>query len=304
VSAHRPAPAGESSEVQVRSTGGHWQLSDSPATWPAYARALLRGGRAPADMPQLPAMRVGLPVRAVDADHLQRYRALCGFTDDGCLPLTYPQVIAAPLHLWVLSRPTFPLPMLGLVHVGNRIETARPLAQDQPLWLEVTLGALREARRGWEFDLQTRAGASAAPATWQAVTTLLVPRRAAARQATAAAPAPEPELAQYLALSAPADIGRRYAAVSGDWNPIHLSAATARPFGFSHAIAHGMWTAARVLALLSDRLDGPPQRQELRFRRPLTLPQQAALRYRKIRSGIDFTVIGRAGRVCVQGSCG
>lgn len=42
--------------------------------------------------------------------------------------------------------------------------------------------------------------------------------------------------------------GRRYAAVSGDQNPIHLSALTAKAFGFPRAIAHGMYTASRALA--------------------------------------------------------
>ena len=36
------------------------------------------------------------------------------------------------------------------------------------------------------------------------------------------------------------DLGRRYAAVSGDHNPIHLYALTAKAFGFPRQIAHGI----------------------------------------------------------------
>ena len=50
------------------------------------------------------------------------------------------------------------------------------------------------------------------------------------------------------------DLGRRYAAVSGDRNPIHMHALTAKPLGFPAAIAHGMWTKARCLAALESRL--------------------------------------------------
>ena len=46
----------------------------------------------------------------------------------------------------------------------------------------------------------------------------------------------------------PGDLGRRYAAVSGDRNPIHLYALTAKAFGFPRQIAHGMWSKARCLA--------------------------------------------------------
>ena len=38
--------------------------------------------------------------------------------------------------------------------------------------------------------------------------------------------------------------------MSGDVNPIHLHALTARAMGFPRAIAHGMWTYARTLAPL------------------------------------------------------
>ena len=53
-----------------------------------------------------------------------------------------------------------------------------------------------------------------------------------------------------MTIDVPGDIGRRYAGVSGDPNPIHMYAVTARLFGFKSAIAHGMWSYARVLAAL------------------------------------------------------
>jgi hypothetical protein len=46
------------------------------------------------------------------------------------------------------------------------------------------------------------------------------------------------------------NLGRRYGAVSGDRNPIHLYPVTAKAFGFPTNIAHGMWTKARSLAAL------------------------------------------------------
>lgn len=46
----------------------------------------------------------------------------------------------------------------------------------------------------------------------------------------------------------PKDIGRRYGAVSGDRNPIHLSNLTAKALGMPGAIAHGMYAAGKMLA--------------------------------------------------------
>ena len=67
------------------------------------------------------------------------------------------------------------------------------------------------------------------------------------------------------------DLGRRYGAVSGDRNPIHMHSLTAKPLGFPAAIAHGMWTKARCLAQLESRL---PEGfgVEVRFRKPILLP--------------------------------
>ena len=69
----------------------------------------------------------------------------------------------------------------------------------------------------------------------------------------------------------PGDLGRRYASVSGDINPIHMHALTARLFGFPSAIAHGMWTKARCLAALGPRLPDA-SRSRSRFKRPILLP--------------------------------
>ncbi len=74
----------------------------------------------------------------------------------------------------------------------------------------------------------------------------------------------------------PDDIGRRYGAVSGDRNPIHLHALTARAFGFPSAIAHGMWLKARTLAALEGRLPDACT-VDVAFKTPVFLPSTVAI---------------------------
>jgi acyl dehydratase len=81
------------------------------------------------------------------------------------------------------------------------------------------------------------------------------------------------------------DLGRRYAAVSGDRNPIHLYAATARAFGFRRQIAHGMWSMARCVAAVENRLPDAV-RVEAAFQRPVVLP--ATVRFATRRTGSDL----------------
>jgi acyl dehydratase len=92
----------------------------------------------------------------------------------------------------------------------------------------------------------------------------------------------------------PADAGRRYARVSGDVNPIHLSALTARAFGFPRAIAHGMWVEARALAALSGRLPDALA-VDVAFRKPLLLPSTVELATARAGAGWGFAVRGREG---------
>ncbi len=87
----------------------------------------------------------------------------------------------------------------------------------------------------------------------------------------------------------PAGLGRRYAAVSGDRNPIHLYDATARPFGFRRHIAHGMWLVARCLAQLEAGLPDT-YRCEVAFRHPVELPGEVEFASRVDRGRTDFEV--------------
>ncbi|MEU5715355.1 MaoC/PaaZ C-terminal domain-containing protein [Streptomyces sp. NPDC020403] len=94
----------------------------------------------------------------------------------------------------------------------------------------------------------------------------------------------------------PGDLGRRYGAVSGDRNPIHLHPLTARLFGFPRHIAHGMWTVARCLA--EAEASGPGRIRTVRadFRAPVLLP--ATVTYAA--TGPAFEVRG-SGRVHLTG---
>ncbi len=71
----------------------------------------------------------------------------------------------------------------------------------------------------------------------------------------------------------PGDLGRRYAGVAGDRNPIHLYGFTAKAFGFPRQIAHGMWTKARCLAQLDTRLPDAFT-VDVAFKRPILLPSK------------------------------
>lgn len=281
-----------------------FDLPALPPVLPAFARAAWsasRSVRSPVTMPDWTVRVAGL---SFDHQHVAAYNALCGFPRADQVAMTYPQVLATPLYLNLMTRPGFPLPLMGLVHVRNRIECRRALALDESFDISVALGASREVRAGLELDLAIVVSELGGEQLWKATMTVLK-RGVRADDGQPALSGPKPNLvdatpadtgvAQYLTIRAPEDTGRRYARISQDYNPIHLHAATAKLFGFKRAIAHGLWSKARVLAELQPKLASLPRLFEVQFRQPLLLPGRATLRYVQEPARVDFALLEASG---------
>lgn len=261
-------------------------MSDEGLPSPSLLGAVLRwraGLRPGETMPALSCEARGVQPQ------LGPWAALCGYPEASKLPLCAPQVWAAPLHLAIFAHARFPLAVAGLVHVEQTILQRRPLRGDETVTLRARLGGVRPARKGGTFDLHTQVEVSG-EVPWEGVSTIFSRALPAAGGPRPEAPAAEP-LPEAMQLEAPADIGRRYAAVSGDRNPIHLHPWLARPFGFAGAIAHGMWTLARGLALLGS---ATPEAGRLRasFHAPVVLPAALTLRWGTSTEGLRFRVEG------------
>ncbi|GAA0576713.1 MaoC/PaaZ C-terminal domain-containing protein [Paractinoplanes ferrugineus] len=238
---------------------------------------------------------------AVERDHLARYDRVCGFGLTDTLPPTYPHVLAFPLAMRLMSAADFPVPVVGVVHVANRITVLRDIDAGEVLDVRVGCENLRPHRRGRQFDVVASVS-SGGETVWRGVSTYLSRARAAA-PATERPPAtaderesPAPNGAGVPAAptarwTVPADIGIRYAQVSGDRNPIHTSRIGARLFGFPRPIAHGMWSKARALAALTGRL---PDRYtvDVTFKQPVRLPSTIGFTAAEGATGWEFRLDG------------
>ncbi|MCW3009491.1 MAG: MaoC domain protein dehydratase [Solirubrobacterales bacterium] len=226
----------------------------------------------------------GLPERSpsregvgADPAAVAAYDRVCGFGLRDTLPSTYLHVLAFPLALALLVDRSFPFSALGLVHVRNRIVQHRPVGLGERVDLVVRAQRLAEHARGRTVDLagEARIGGEL---VWEDVSTYLhhegKPRTGGERRPDTDRE-DTPELPERARWELPGDLGRRYAAVSGDRNPIHLHPLSAKAFGLRSPIAHGMWVKARCLAALADALP-PAYAVDVRFRAPLFLPARVA----------------------------
>jgi acyl dehydratase len=262
-------------------------LDSAPNLSQLYAKAAVTARGRGGDLPDARFARKGV---AVDADHLAAYTRECGLPLNDVLPATYPHMLTFPVQMVLMSDRSFPLALPGLVHVRNRIEVLQPIRSDAPLDLEVWAERFARHRSGATVDLCATVS-SAGREVWRSRSTYL------ARGANAPEGAPEAQtevavgdLERVAATwRIPGDAGRRYAKVSGDVNPIHLSGLTAKAFGFKRAIAHGMWVKGRVLGALAGRLPDAVA-LDVSFRKPLFLPSTVTLSTAQAGGGWDFAV--------------
>ncbi|WP_447889908.1 MaoC/PaaZ C-terminal domain-containing protein [Pseudomonas hormoni] len=230
----------------------------------------------------------------VDPKRLAAYRNVCGFADNGLLPPTYPHILAFALQMQLLTDKDFPFPLLGLIHLSNRIRVYRPMGGVNRVRVSVQVQNLQPHGKGATFDLVTTIDDQLG-VLWEAESQMLC------RGVKLEGEPVEEVLISTLALTevthwkAPADIGRQYAKVSGDYNPIHLSAASAKLFGFPTAIAHGLWNKARTLAALNDHLPTANVEIAVQFRKPVRLPAEATLLASAAGSSGDFQLAGAGG---------
>jgi acyl dehydratase len=262
------------------------ELDSAPHILPLYARALVPFLPGASRLPfvggsggEIPDLELILAAVRVDPVRVADYSRVCGFSLRGELPATYPHVLAFPLHLALMADGRFPFGAIGLVHVANCITQRRPIRLEERLELRVRATPLEAHPRGRTFSLVSEARI-ADELVWEELSTMLHRDPAPPARHESLEPSSRPVSAEWRL---PGELGRRYAAVSGDRNPIHLYALAARPLGFPRAIAHGMWTKARCLAALEELGTHSPEDWvgerlpdafsiDVRFRRPILLP--------------------------------
>ncbi|WP_293768924.1 MaoC/PaaZ C-terminal domain-containing protein [uncultured Corynebacterium sp.] len=234
----------------------------------------------------------GYAVRGLrpDVSRLAAYCQATGLRLGNQLPVTYPYVLGFPLAIKTMDHPEFPFKPMGAVHISNTITQRRPLTVDDALDIEVYADNVRPHRKGLLIDMHTRVLTAGEPA-WEQTSTFLstgarftsaTPEAVAARPEDTGRVLPGPNeaasapsrTAAHLRFDRPGTSA--YAEASGDKNPIHVSVAGAKLFGFPAPIAHGMYSLARMVAFEEGRLPAAV-RLETDFYKPILLPAKTTL---------------------------
>ncbi|MGP5373667.1 MaoC family dehydratase [Psychrobacter alimentarius] len=230
---------------------------------------------------QLPQATYHVDDLHIDQENLNDYRKICGFANNGKVPITYFSVLSQALQMNMMVKEPFPFAMLGLVHVDNSVTQYRPIGERETVALSVAFDNLRDHAQGQQFDFVTTVK-SEDEVIWEGTSTYLSrskkPSSSKDKKSTPRSATVKPivkEQGVHSIFEVPEDIGRRYAFVSGDFNLIHLHPLSARAFGFPKAIAHGMWSKAKCLAMMDELPDACTV--DVSFKLPIFLPAEVEL---------------------------
>ncbi|KQY64118.1 MaoC family dehydratase [Nocardioides sp. Root140] len=236
------------------------------------------------DLPDLAVRREDV---LIERDQVSAYAAVCGFPTKDTVPVPYLHMVAFPLHMAIMTDQAFPFPAIGTVHLENRILSHRPVAIGETVSAVAKAENLRTHSKGRVFDMNVTVEADG-ETVWESTSTYLrigKGDKENGERGTEFAPVTGGAATWRLG----GDLGRRYAAVSGDSNPIHLYPLTAKAFGFPRHIAHGMWTKARAIAAIENKLPSAVQ-IEVGFKKPIFLPGTVTFGARPNDHGLDFAV--------------
>lgn len=263
------------------------QFDRIPSTLPLFAQLAVAKGR-PDRVLKAP-MEARATGVVAQRSAVREYLAVCGGEEGLGLPLLYPQVMSNPLSMALMAHGDFPLPALGLVHLQNTVTQVRAPHVGEPMDFRVRIDTIERTERGYEFDMISTVDSEGGETIWTGVARILSRARHKDAPKAAREPRQPPQPSDWPLRNSyrlDAAQGRRYARVSGDYNPIHLSAPSARLLGFKRAIIHGMWSAATIAAEL-EASDGRC-RFSCEFKTPLFLPGQANLHARATGASTAF----------------
>lgn len=237
----------------------------------------------------LPHRTVTVDELTIDPANVAEYAGVTGLRFGDAVPLTYPFALTFPSVMSLVSGFDFPFAALGSVHVENHITQFTPIVVTDTVGVRVHAENLREHRKGLLVDLITDVSVGNDVA-WHQVTTFLH------QQKTSLSGEPKPEQNKTSKLAPPNAVLhitpgqiRHYASVSGDRNPIHTSSIGAKVFGFPTSIAHGMFSAAAVLANIEGQLPAAAK-YSVRFGKPVLLPARVGLYVDRVSDGWELAL--------------
>lgn len=281
------------------------EFNEKPSLFSAYRNIFTPGRAKYAGLENLPKTEARWSAATETPEKIQAYREACGFGNDGKLPLLYPHVFTSAMHIHMLADKKFPASALGAVHARNHILQRRQINENEAVDLTCVFGEARILKPGLEVDIITKVHASGT-CVWESISAYLFRGKKFGDVGEAAKLAAFDDLGEpgiKAQWHVPPDMGRRYAGITGDYNPIHVSKLLAKVFGFKRDIIHGMWALAKCLAHLQELDYNKGMRLDVAFKGPVFIDSDCFMKGQEVQEGFRFDLhCGKNPRPSIVGS--
>ena len=236
--------------------------------------------------------------------------------------VSYYSLLIGKLQLIAISNTHFPLPILGAVHVSNDFILLKKPYDDIPFKIELRIHKFEKHRSGITFKLNSIISQNNEK-IWNCTTTFL------SRGTIRIKNVDNTSLniksigtniqgmidalgnkSNDIDIKIPKNIGRTFASICGDYNPIHVSPFLAKLFGFKCCIAHGICIYAKSLTQIN-KIDIPnhyPLHASVTFLSPIFLPSTATIQSTFVSKEKDssnntlFISIHSSSKLCIVGT--
>lgn len=229
--------------------------------------------------PTLP-QRIYTKTLRIDQTHYEKFCKEVAWLESGRIHPLYLQMVSLPLQMQCLLDKQSPFPLLGLIHSGNRVDVLSDYDISEWFEFRVRFSDVTPHVRGWEVHVLLDV-LQHGKLVYRATSRYLVKVKAVhvAPYFTTTQNQAEcniPFKSKIAGVCVASDTGRRYAKLSHDYNPIHLTSLSAKVFGFKTAIAHGMWTLSRAISAFEAHREeentGAANYIDCQFKKPVSLP--------------------------------
>ena len=218
----------------------------------------------------------------LDEQRLSTYRAYFGFSD--AIPFTYLYLFAQRAQAASMLSKEYGLPIPGTIHLNNRLTLLEAVTIDEPFSLQVEIkvpykaegSLISEATVSFRQSEQLKA---------QCNSLYLIKRKKKNPKARTGNRDAINELSNAISQwDLGKNVGKQYAEVSDDHNPIHKSVFWARVAGFKRPIAQGWFVASRIAA----ERKKPISAIEVEFSKPVFLPGHYQLHADHVKSHFNL----------------
>jgi len=267
----------------------HYQ--EAPGIWGSYLKAITvrRKGLKPGDL--IPNLEGELPNFKIDKNHLDRYNEACDLEKSDLMPVLYPHVIASSIYMNMLTHKIFPFGLIGSLHLRNHIIQQRQININEPFDIKVEVIEQRVVKQGMEFDF-TISIIIEGKRVWESISTWLTKGRFGKEfeeSVNSDILKTETDAEHSIDLFIPKNIGKKFAKITLDYNPIHISKLLASTvFGMKRDVAHAMWATGNALGKMPEIAFDKTMRIDLAFKGPLFLDNKSHVKTLEKKKDIHF----------------